>query len=76
MAAVVKGFSKQPKYPWLRWTDGRVRLAKGGVDFTISPEAFKWTLNSRARRDGTKVRTSIVNGDVEFQFTRKSRKHR
>jgi hypothetical protein len=60
-----------PKYDYTRWTNGGIWRAKQGVDFTVSPESFRSSLNSHAHTKGMKVRTSVdkQSGTVTFQFS-------
>lgn len=75
MAATISRVrSRTSKYPWKRWTDGKARRAKKGIDFTCSPEGFRTTLAGHADRHGFRVTASINEDTVEFQFIKKKAK--
>lgn len=71
MAQAIKGFSKKRfKYDWKRWTDGRTYRAVKGVDFSCDPTGFGSTLYSKAHLLGIRVKVSVLDDAVEFQFHR------
>jgi hypothetical protein len=56
------------KYPWDKWQNGRIHVAKRGEDFEIDVEEFRKSVNVRASKVGMKA-TTRVNGDtVTFRF--------
>lgn len=59
-------------YPWDEWTDGRTRVAKRGVDFTTTPEAFRNTLYAAGWRRRLSVVTRIYRDEVTFRFEPKA----
>lgn len=74
MAEVLTQFSPRPphgmqKYPWETWFDGRIWRLVHGEDFTVSPDGFRGSLNSAARKRGLIVIAAIdyKNGVVELQ---------
>jgi hypothetical protein len=79
MAAVVKEFPKRnpggrpARYPWAKWTDGRIYKAKQGEDFECELVNFVQGLRMHAARNfenQKRVRTSIDVDEktVTFQF--------
>ena len=63
-------FGRPERYPWKRWTDGKVRRAMKGRDFACSVHGFVGTAHSYAKRNGLKVTTVVVGDSVEFQFSK------
>ena len=57
-------------YPWDEWTDGNIRQAKEGEDFSSSLKTFVQGLYAYANRHGAKVevRTAPADGVVAFRF--------
>lgn len=56
-------------YRWDRWTDGKAHRATQGKHFSCSLEAFRRALSTHAGRNGLRVKTRKVSGEVlAFQF--------
>jgi hypothetical protein len=60
------------KYPWDKWTDGRVWEVKEGVDFTCSVNIFRSVVYSHAYRKGLVARITARGGRVRLQFKRRA----
>lgn len=58
------------KYPWDKWTDGRVWEVKEGVDFTCPVNTFRSVVYSHAYRKGMVARITARGGRVRLQFKR------
>ena len=59
------------KYPWPKWTDGRVHRAVRGKQFAIDPESFRAQLHTKARSIEKRVETRVAGDRVTFQFFEK-----
>lgn len=77
MARVIETFSKTSAgYPWSVWTDGKIRVAEKGVDFTCTTSAFTASIYNYARRNNYQAITKVViakkpaSEKVEFCFSR------
>lgn len=62
------------RYPWKRWTNGKVYLAKQGVDFTCTIQGFRNVLYGQAGARGLKVKVALKGDCVEFVFPAKKSK--
>jgi hypothetical protein len=62
------------KYPWNKWTDGRVWEVKEGVDFTCPVNIFRSVVYSHAYRKGLAARVTARGGRVRLQFKRRAAK--
>ncbi|KEZ37069.1 hypothetical protein [Frankia sp. CeD] len=56
------------KYPWGRWTDGRVRIIRRGRNFDVAAANMRTNLYAHAKRTGMTVRTSLDGDAILFQF--------
>ena len=70
---VVKEFARM-RYDWPKLTDGKIRRARPGRDYTCSAYGFRMGLHKHAARHHLKVRT-LTGADatgpyIEFQFSR------
>jgi hypothetical protein len=58
-------------YPWRLWANGKLKRAKAGKHFSVSPDSFIRALRMHARRNSLKVVTrKAKSGTVTFQFFR------
>jgi hypothetical protein len=62
------GRGRVPKYDWKLWTDGAIRLAERGIDYTISDASFANVVRNYARRHGLLVTTWGQKTGVVFKF--------
>lgn len=62
---------KSLTYDWKKWTNGRKYRAVKGQDFDCDPAGFGSTLYSKAYVLGKRVRVSVQEDFVEFQFLRR-----
>jgi hypothetical protein len=60
------------KYPWNKWTDGRVWEVKEGVDFDCPVNIFRSVVYSHAYRKGLVARITARGGQVRLQFKRRA----
>jgi len=58
------------KYPWDEWCDGKIRVLKMGVDFTVSLKAMRSVLGAGGKRSGLLCRTkgNKATGEITFQM--------
>jgi len=72
MATVVKGnidWNNARKFPWDKWTDGRVWRVKKGKDFTSSVQKMRQRVWGQAGQNNLKVRTKKESDtSLVFQF--------
>lgn len=72
MAKVLEDFEFRrgnAKYPWAEWMDGKTWEAVRGVDFHVTPAAFRTVCHSAAARHGGGVRVATDGDRVVFKFT-------
>jgi hypothetical protein len=62
------GYRFPTLYPWSIWTDGKIRIAVRGVDYTCLDESFRGILHNRAKHLGIDVRTQRTDKGTIFQF--------
>lgn len=55
-------------YPWERWADGRVHVARMGKDFNCTVSSFQQSIANKAREMGTRYWTERSGSVVHFQF--------
>lgn len=55
------------RFPWNRWTDGKVWIATPSVDFDVPVNQFRSLLHERARRTGLAVSTKLF-GEMSIAF--------
>lgn len=68
MARTLKRFKPRGKYPWGRWTDGRIWEITQGTDFQVSIKAMVSALYDRARRKGFDHRITQEGDRISFQY--------
>lgn len=74
---IVKQFTRA-RYDWPTMTDGKVRRARPGKDFTCSATGFRMALHKHAERN--KLRVLTTTGEdrrgvyVEFRFLKPQRR--
>mgnify|MGYP001580526283 CR=1 FL=1 len=60
------------KYPWKLWQDGNAWIVRRGEDFHTIASGFQTQLYARARAEGMRIRTQLLDDDtILFRFERK-----
>lgn len=60
------GFAR--KYPWERWSDGKIHELARGEDFHVGPYSFKNAALKHAIQHGLRVTATIRHDRVWLQF--------
>lgn len=60
--------NRESKYPWDKWTDGEIWKVEAKKDFTCKPASFRSALQTHADKIEKKVRASVRDEFVVFQF--------
>ena len=55
-------------YPWYRWLDGEVHMARYGYDYFVHVDHFRRRLHDKASAEGMTVSVHNMGTYVEFQF--------
>ena len=73
MAKTIRSFDfatrKTTKYPWDKWTDGRIWQIQRGVDFERPAVSFVANIHQLARTRKLSVRVSQSGDTITFQFS-------
>lgn len=72
MAEVVNGYeftkaTRESKYPWGEWLDGRVWKLTSGVDFDTNAATFRDMCFNRVSGTDLKVRTRVKGNVIHLQ---------
>jgi hypothetical protein len=71
MARILKELKKRPpraKYPWDKWSDGRVWLLERGKDYSCPDLSIARQAHQYATRVGLQATTSVQEDGVVVQF--------
>jgi hypothetical protein len=58
---------RPPLYPWAYWLDGRVWLLERGVDFKVSPHAFRVACRCAAATRGLRLDAATRGDNVAIR---------
>lgn len=57
---------RPPKYPWKKWTNGKVHRIVAGKHFNSSVRGMQSTLRAHAARNGLLIHVRSTDDQIEF----------